>query len=199
MPRNCRAWTICSSAAGRTAWRACASSAVRKCARSSRTWAAWPRCGCRRKGIVDYHQVCATLVGKIQAANGRVITGARVTRLRQTTTGWTAHTTAGDHEADFVINCAGLHSDRVSELAGERREVRIVPFRGEYYKIRPERQSLVTQPDLSCPRPQVSVSGRAFHAPDSRRHRSRPQRRAGLCPRRLPQNATSTCATCSTP
>ena len=54
-----------------------------------------------------------------------------------------ATTTAGEFEADFLINCAGLHSDRVAELAGERRDMRILPFRGEYYKIRPERQHLV--------------------------------------------------------
>lgn len=43
----------------------------------------------------------------------------------------------------MIVNCAGLHCDRVSALAGERREMRIVPFRGEYYKIKPARQSLV--------------------------------------------------------
>jgi L-2-hydroxyglutarate oxidase len=115
-----------------------------------------------QEGIVDYHKVCAALVGKIQAAGGGVVTGARVTSLRQATTGWTAQTTAGDHEADFVINCAGLHSDRVSELAGERREVRIVPFRGEYYKIRPERQSLVRNLIYPVPDPKFPFLGVHF-------------------------------------
>jgi (S)-2-hydroxyglutarate dehydrogenase len=54
-----------------------------------------------------------------------------------------AETPAGDFTADFLINCARLHSDRLAEIAGERRELRIVPFRGEYFKIRPELQSLV--------------------------------------------------------
>ena len=115
-----------------------------------------------QEGIVDYHKVCAALVGKIEAMNGRVITGARVTSLRQTTLGWLARTTAGDYEADFVINCAGLHSDRVSELAGKRREVRIVPFRGEYYKIRPERQSLVRNLIYPVPDPKFPFLGVHF-------------------------------------
>ena len=115
-----------------------------------------------QEGIVDYHKVCAALVRKIEAMNGRVITRARVTSLRQTTLGWLARTTAGDYEADFVINCAGLHSDRVSELAGKRREVRIVPFRGEYYKIRPERQSLVRNLIYPVPDPKFPFLGVHF-------------------------------------
>ena len=47
-------------------------------------------------------------------------------------------TTSGDVEAKFVINCAGLHSDRVTQLTGVRPPARIVPFRGEYYELKPE-------------------------------------------------------------
>jgi L-2-hydroxyglutarate oxidase len=115
-----------------------------------------------QEGIVDYHQVCATLVAKIQAANGRVATGARVTKLRQTSDGWVAHTPAGDFEAGFIINCAGLHCDRVSQLAGERRDLRIVPFRGEYYKIRSERQSLVRNLIYPVPDPKFPFLGVHF-------------------------------------
>ncbi len=96
-----------------------------------------------QEGIADYPRVCAVLQEKVVAQDAKIVTGARVTTLRQTARGWIARTPAGDFEADFLINCAGLHCDRVSELAGEKREVRIVPFRGEYYKIKPERQFLV--------------------------------------------------------
>ncbi len=115
-----------------------------------------------QEGIVDYHRVCAELVRRIQAANGRVVTGARVTGFRPSSVGWLAQTTAGDHEADFTINCAGLHCDRVSELAGERRQVRIVPFRGEYYKIRPERQWLVRNLIYPVPDPKFPFLGVHF-------------------------------------
>jgi L-2-hydroxyglutarate oxidase len=115
-----------------------------------------------QEGIVDYHHVCAAIVSKIEAAGGRVITNARVTRLRKTQRGWVAHTPAGDFEADFIINCAGLHCDRVSELAGEKRDMRIVPFRGEYYKIRPERQSLVRNLIYPVPDPKFPFLGVHF-------------------------------------
>lgn len=92
------------------------------------------------EGIVDYPAVCNTLSQQIC---GRVLTATRVLGLQQRGPIWTAETTAGDFECDLLINCAGLHSDRISELAGIRREVRIVPFRGEYYRLRRDRQFLV--------------------------------------------------------
>ncbi|MBI3875552.1 MAG: L-2-hydroxyglutarate oxidase [Verrucomicrobia bacterium] len=96
-----------------------------------------------QEGIVDYPEVCAAMVRKISAQGGEVKLGARVESLELRGSSWLAHTTAGEFEADFIINCAGLHSDRVSELAGERRDVRVVPFRGEYFKLRKEREHLV--------------------------------------------------------
>ena len=95
------------------------------------------------EGIVDYAGVCAALVERLTERGARVVTGARVRKLRRDGEGWMAETTAGEFPADYIINCAGLHCDRVSQLAGERRDTRIVPFRGEYFKIRPERQYLV--------------------------------------------------------
>jgi L-2-hydroxyglutarate oxidase len=114
------------------------------------------------EGIVDYAKVCEALVRAIVAQGGKVITHARVERLRQTSGVWTASTTAGDFEADMLLNCAGLHCDRVSQLAGERREVRILPFRGEYYKIRPERQHLVRNLIYPVPDPKFPFLGVHF-------------------------------------
>ncbi|MGP8244106.1 MAG: L-2-hydroxyglutarate oxidase [Bryobacteraceae bacterium] len=115
-----------------------------------------------QEGIVDYAQVCARLVEKLSAGGVRVQTGARVTRLRYRDNQWVANTPAGDFRASFLINCAGLYSDRVAELAGERREVRIVPFRGEYFKLRPERQHLVRHLIYPVPDPQFPFLGVHF-------------------------------------
>jgi len=71
-------------------------------------------------------------------------------------------TTAGEFAAGFLINCAGLHCDRVAEHAGERREIRILPFRGEYYKIRAERQSLVRHLIYPVPDPRFPFLGVHF-------------------------------------
>ncbi len=115
-----------------------------------------------QEGIVDYEKVCEALQKEIQAKEGKVVLGAKVTALRQVNGEWRITTTAGDYPADFVINCAGLHCDRVSTLAGEKREVRIVPFRGEYYKIRPERQHLVRNLIYPVPDPQFPFLGVHF-------------------------------------
>lgn len=115
-----------------------------------------------QEGIVDYPKVCEALLKKITAQGGCVVTSARVVSLRPIATGWIAQTTAGEYEADFLVNCAGLHCDRVSELAGETREVRIVPFRGEYYKIKAERQFLVRNLIYPVPDPQFPFLGVHF-------------------------------------
>lgn len=95
------------------------------------------------EGIVDYPAVCAALHRTIEGAGGTVRTSSRVTRIAETPAGWVVETGTCDHECDYLINCAGLFSDRVAELAGIRRQVRIVPFRGEYFLLRPAAQSLV--------------------------------------------------------
>ncbi len=115
-----------------------------------------------QEGIVDYPKVCEALLKRIAEQGGQVVTNARVTKLNPTPTGWVAVTSAGEFPADFVVNCAGLHSDRVSELAGEKREVRIVPFRGEYYKLKPARQHLVKHLIYPVPDPQFPFLGVHF-------------------------------------
>ena len=95
------------------------------------------------EGIVDYPAVCNILAAQIEKLGGRIVTRAHVIRLQGKNSEWTAATTAGDFRGGYLVNCAGLYSDRVSQLAGERRDVRIVPFRGEYFKLRAERRHLV--------------------------------------------------------
>jgi L-2-hydroxyglutarate oxidase len=114
------------------------------------------------EGIVDYAGVCAALVSKIREQGSEVRTSAAVTGLRETGTGWVVETTAGAAECDFLINCAGLHCDRVAALGGVPREMRIVPFRGEYYLIRPERQHLVRHLIYPVPDPAFPFLGVHF-------------------------------------
>jgi len=114
------------------------------------------------EGIVDYPAVCDRLATRVQERDGRIVTGARVTRLTQRGSNWVAGTPAGEFSAEFLINCAGLHCDRVAALAGERREVRIVPFRGEYYQLRPERRGLVRNLIYPVPDPKFPFLGVHF-------------------------------------
>ncbi len=115
-----------------------------------------------QEGIVDYEAVCQALVKKIHESGGRVVTGAKVTTIRSEGQGWVLLTTAGEFASDFFVNCAGLHCDRVSQMAGQKRAVRIVPFRGEYYKIKKERQHLVRHLIYPVPDPQFPFLGVHF-------------------------------------
>ena len=115
-----------------------------------------------QEGIVDYPRVCEVLVEKLTGRGVEVVTRARLTRARRSGSDWVAETTAGEFEAGFLVTCAGLHCDRVAEMAGERREMRVVPFRGEYYKIRPERQKLVRHLIYPVPDPQFPFLGVHF-------------------------------------
>lgn len=115
-----------------------------------------------QEGIADYPKVCATLARLNQAQGIRVVTHAQVTGIAARGNAWLVRSTAGDFETDFLVNCAGLHCDRVSELAGEKREVRIVPFRGEYYKLKPERQHLVRNLIYPVPDPEFPFLGVHF-------------------------------------
>ncbi len=95
------------------------------------------------EGIVDYPAVCETLARAIESLGGKVVCGAGVTGLDLRGGEWLAETTQGEFVSDFVVTCAGLQADRVARLAGEHPEVRIVPFRGDYYQLKPGREHLV--------------------------------------------------------
>jgi len=115
-----------------------------------------------QEGIVDYPRVSAALADLIRAQGGEVVTSARVTAIKREGSGWRVHSTAGDYGCDRIVTCAGLHSDRVAALTGMPRSIRIVPFRGEYYKIRPEREGLVKHLIYPVPDPKFPFLGVHF-------------------------------------
>lgn len=115
-----------------------------------------------QEGIVDYPKVCTTLQQKIEVEGGKIVTGAKVKTVQKVPKGWILKTGAGDFESEFLVNCAGLHCDRVSELAGEKRVVRILPFRGEYFRIKPDREHLVRNLIYPVPDPVFPFLGVHF-------------------------------------
>ena len=115
-----------------------------------------------QEGIVDYPAVCRELKRRITANGGDVQTGARVTRLEQRGDEWIATTPKGEFDGRYLVNCAGLHCDRVAGLAGEKRETRIVPFRGEYYKLVEGIEGLVRHLIYPVPDPQFPFLGVHF-------------------------------------
>jgi len=114
-----------------------------------------------QEGIVDFPAVADAFVKEIRARGGEIRFSSEVTKLRDRS-GWEIHTTSGDFEANFLINCAGLHCDRVGRMAGDRDSTRIVPFRGEYYKLKEERQHLVRNLIYPVPDPKFPFLGVHF-------------------------------------
>ena len=114
------------------------------------------------EGIADYQRVVEALAGEIARMGGAVKTSAGVTAIRRVGSGWDVDTAAGSLQADVLVNCAGLHSDRIARLAGEEPPCRIVPFRGEYFFIRPERRSLVRNLVYPVPDPEFPFLGVHF-------------------------------------
>ncbi len=113
-------------------------------------------------GIIDYAAVCRKLAELIQQGGGDLRLGTRVVSFKPTADRCVVSTTSGEFSARRVINCAGLHSDRVARLAGAKPDARIVPFRGEYYELRPERRGLVKNLIYPVPDPQFPFLGVHF-------------------------------------
>lgn len=109
--------------------------------------------------IIDFPLVCAAMVEDLDAAGADLRTGARVRDIRSVDDGVEVETDSGSVRADALVNCAGLHSDRIAHLAGLRPPVRIVPFRGEYYELAPERRDLVRGLIYPVPDPRFPFLG----------------------------------------
>jgi L-2-hydroxyglutarate oxidase len=114
------------------------------------------------EGIVDYGAVVQALATEIRDKGGEIILGSRVEGLRGLEGAWVVQSTQGEFEAKQVVACAGLHSDRVVSKSGMRPAAKIMPFRGEYYMIRKERQSLVRNLIYPVPDPQFPFLGVHF-------------------------------------
>ena len=93
-------------------------------------------------GIVDYPGMCTRLSELLTAHGVDIRLGAKVTNVRQTTDTVEVKTEKVSIVAGEVVNCAGLHSDRVAKLSGQKMREQIVPFRGEYYVLKPEAEHL---------------------------------------------------------
>jgi L-2-hydroxyglutarate oxidase len=113
-------------------------------------------------GIVDFVGVCRELAKLIQVRGCALKLGTKVQGLRAIGTEALLETDKGELVARWVINCAGLHSDRVAKLAGAEPGARIVPFRGEYYELKPERRSLVRNLIYPVPDPNFPFLGVHF-------------------------------------
>jgi L-2-hydroxyglutarate oxidase LhgO len=109
-----------------------------------------------RTAIVDFPAVARAFADDVRAASGEIRLGFKVTSVREAT----VRSATGEELAfDLLVVCAGLQADRVSRLAGDERGPAIVPFRGEYYRLRPERTGLVRGLIYPVPDPRYPFLG----------------------------------------
>jgi (S)-2-hydroxyglutarate dehydrogenase len=113
-------------------------------------------------GTTDYALVCQKYAELIAANGGTVLTSAGARGIVRQTSEIVVETARGAFSTNFLINCAGLHSDRISRMAGDDPGVMIVPFRGEYYDLIPERAPLVRSLIYPVPDPRYPFLGVHF-------------------------------------
>lgn len=113
-------------------------------------------------GIVDYKQVCQKYADAIASQGGELRLNTKVEKISQTSECQVLETNNGTFETRFVINCAGLHSDRIAKLGQVDPQAKIVPFRGEYYELKPEKRYLVKTLIYPVPNPAFPFLGVHF-------------------------------------
>jgi (S)-2-hydroxyglutarate dehydrogenase len=113
-------------------------------------------------GIVDFVRVCQKLRKLIESHGGELRLSTKVIGLQAGEGDVRLETTKGDIRTRLIINCGGLHSDRLASLAGAKPDARIIPFRGEYYELKPERRFLVRNLIYPVPDPQFPFLGVHF-------------------------------------
>ena len=110
-------------------------------------------------GIVDYRKIAAVYGMRFQQDGGDIFTDSPVRRITRHTDSLALETPSGTLKAKHLINCAGLQADRVAEMLGERVDVRIIPFRGDYFTLRPESRHLVKGLIYPVPDPRFPFLG----------------------------------------
>lgn len=113
-------------------------------------------------GIVDYVAVCAKFIEILRDRGGKVVFGARVEAIEAGNSGVRVFTPRGGWTCAQLVNCTGLFADRVAALTGTKADVKIVPFRGEYYRLRPARSHLVRGLIYPVPDPDFPFLGVHF-------------------------------------
>lgn len=113
-------------------------------------------------GIVDYVGVCRVLQHLLESANGEVQFNRQVTKISRQ--GEDVIIKAGNKEvaSSYLINCAGLYSDHVAKSGGVESPVKIVPFKGEYYELKPDAEYLVNDLIYPLPNPEFPFLGVHF-------------------------------------
>ncbi|HLG71299.1 MAG TPA: L-2-hydroxyglutarate oxidase [Chloroflexota bacterium] len=113
-------------------------------------------------GIIDYTLVNAAYAEDVRSAGGEILLSREVTRLQMRPDGMVLSTTGGEIEARHVVACAGLYADRLAQLTGGSSEPQIVPFRGDYWMLKPDKRHLARNLIYPVPDPSFPFLGVHF-------------------------------------
>ncbi|MGL1889018.1 MAG: L-2-hydroxyglutarate oxidase [Reichenbachiella sp.] len=113
-------------------------------------------------GIIDYKAVCKKLEEKLLASGVEINYGQKVINITASTNGQLIDTDVESYEANLVVNCAGLYSDKVAKMTPTKPDLKIVPFRGEYFQLKEESKHLVKNLIYPVPDPNFPFLGVHF-------------------------------------
>ena len=113
-------------------------------------------------GIIDYRTVCSKITQKIVDNGGEIKFNSKVINVGQKNKNNIIETHTDKIESEFVINCSGLYSDRVAQFTQNVLDLKIIPFRGEYYKLKEEKRHLVKNLIYPVPDPKFPFLGVHF-------------------------------------
>ncbi len=113
-------------------------------------------------GIVDYKMVTEKYADLFRASEGRIETDCRFLSLEKDSSKLVIETTSGDFRCSLLVNCGGLYSDRIAKICGVEPGLQIIPFRGEYYKLKKEKEYLVKNLIYPVPDPKFPFLGVHF-------------------------------------
>lgn len=113
-------------------------------------------------GIVDYKTVTDAYSQIVKSNGGEINTNCKFISMKKYSDGLILKTSCGEIKTNFIINCAGLYSDRVAKLCGVNPGLKIIPFRGEYFKLKNEKEYLVKNLIYPVPDPRFPFLGVHF-------------------------------------
>ncbi len=113
-------------------------------------------------GIVNYSDVAAKMAEVFKSLGGEIILNAKVTNVIKTSEKVEVHAAGSVYLTKYIINCAGLYSDKVARINGDTKDIKIIPFRGEYFKLSKEKEHLIKNLVYPVPDPNFPFLGVHF-------------------------------------
>jgi L-2-hydroxyglutarate oxidase len=113
-------------------------------------------------GIIDYTEVCLKMAEWVEKWGGKIFLGHKAEDIEEYSNFIEVKTEQQTFVTKMIVNCAGLYCDKVAQMAGEKVDTRIIPFRGEYYMLKPEKRYLVKNLIYPVPDPNFPFLGVHF-------------------------------------